>query len=82
MTNTGSLVAFTQRERVGERPNATLLSRFKTLPDAQQKVLRLRLMSGLTYREIAEIVGGSVAQVSDLIHEGLKALRTTQEGAQ
>lgn len=50
----------------------TLLAR---LPDNQQEVIRLKVEEGLSYREIAEVLGLSVTNVGYLLHMGLKRLR-------
>ena len=46
-----------------------------TLPADQQRVIRLKLQSGLSYKEIAAATGLSVSNVGYLIHVGLKSLR-------
>lgn len=45
------------------------------LPKNQQEVLRLKFQSGLSYREISEVLGLSVSNVGFLIHSALKTLR-------
>lgn len=51
-------------------------SLMQDLPDRQQEVIRLKVQSGLSYREIAEITGLSVSNVGYLLHTGLKSIRT------
>ncbi|MDF1661621.1 MAG: sigma-70 family RNA polymerase sigma factor [Planctomycetota bacterium] len=45
------------------------------LPKNQQEVLRLKFQSGLSYREISEVLGLTVSNVGVLIHTALKTLR-------
>jgi len=44
------------------------------LPDAQRKVIVLRELEQLKYREIAEVLGLSLNEVKVLIHRGRKSL--------
>jgi RNA polymerase sigma-70 factor (ECF subfamily) len=46
------------------------------LPTRQQEVIRLKVQSGLSYREISELTGLSVSNVGYLLHVGLKSVRT------
>ena len=46
------------------------------LPKRQQEVIRLKVQSGLSYREISELTGLSVSNVGYLLHIGLKSVRT------
>ncbi len=46
------------------------------LPDRQREVIRLKVQSGLSYREISELTGLSVSNVGYLLHTGLKSIRT------
>ena len=46
------------------------------LPVRQQEVIRLKVQSGLSYREISELTGLSVSNVGYLLHVGLKSVRT------
>lgn len=46
------------------------------LPARQQEVIRLKVESGLSYREISELTGLSVSNVGYLLHTGLKSIRT------
>lgn len=50
-------------------------SLMKKLPDRQQEVIRLKVQSGLSYREISELTGLSVSNVGYLLHTGLKTIR-------
>ncbi len=47
-----------------------------TLPTRQQEVIRLKVESGLSYREISELTGLSVSNVGYLLHVGLKSIRS------
>jgi RNA polymerase sigma-70 factor (ECF subfamily) len=47
-----------------------------TLPARQQEVIRLKVESGLSYREISELTGLSVSNVGYLLHTGLKSIRS------
>ena len=47
-----------------------------SLPEKQQEVIRLKIQSGLSYREISELTGLSVSNVGYLLSTGLKAVRT------
>ena len=46
------------------------------LPDRQREVIRLKVHSGLSYREISELTGLSVSNVGYLLHTGLKSIRS------
>ncbi|MEM1069680.1 MAG: sigma-70 family RNA polymerase sigma factor [Planctomycetota bacterium] len=50
-------------------------SLMQRLPARQQEVIRLKIESGLTYREISDLTGLSVSNVGYLLHTGLKAIR-------
>jgi RNA polymerase sigma-70 factor (ECF subfamily) len=45
------------------------------LPPKQQEVIRLKVESELSYREISEITGLTVSNVGYLLHTGLKSIR-------
>jgi RNA polymerase sigma factor (sigma-70 family) len=45
------------------------------LPPNQQEALRLKFQHGLTYKEIAAVMGDSESNVGWLIHSGLKTMR-------
>ena len=45
------------------------------LPVRQQEVIRLKVQSGLSYREISDLTGLSVSNVGYLLHVGLKSVR-------
>lgn len=55
---------------------ARLRSLIGTLSDRQQQVLRLRLHQGLSYQEISNATGISVASVGFQLHEALITLRS------
>ncbi len=46
------------------------------LPTNQQEVIRLKVESGLSYREISELTGLSISNVGYLLHTGLTSIRT------
>lgn len=48
----------------------------KTLPEAQQEILRLRLWQGLTHQEIADTIGKSEASVKMAFSRALQELRS------
>jgi RNA polymerase sigma-70 factor (ECF subfamily) len=50
-----------------------------TLPDAQQKVIRLRIFEGLKFREVAERLGCPMNTALARLHTGLHALRQRWE---
>jgi RNA polymerase sigma-70 factor (ECF subfamily) len=58
----------------------------KQLSDKQQEAVRLKFQSGLSYREIAEVMDITVNHVGVLLHNALKAIRdritTSDEGEQ
>ena len=47
----------------------------ETLPRRQQEIIRLKVESGLSYREISALTGLSVSNVGYLLHTGLKSIR-------
>ncbi len=55
------------------------LARLGELPDEQREALTLKFQGGLSYREIAEVMGRSVGTVSWWIHEGMRTLRRLME---
>ncbi len=55
--------------------SARMLCELSQLKATQQECLRLKFHDGLTYREIAELMNISHANVGFLIHTGLKTLR-------
>ena len=55
--------------------HARVLECMARLPRKQQEALRLKFQGGLSYKEIAAVMGESVGNVGFLIHVGLKALR-------
>lgn len=52
-----------------------VLDRIRRLPAQHQEVLRLKLVDGLTYEEIARVIGVPTGTVGWIIHEALKATR-------
>ena len=54
---------------------AAFLAVFDTLPESQRDVLRLKLVEGLSYKEIAARTGRTVSHVGWLLHTALKAVR-------
>lgn len=59
-----------RRERAGR-----VLAKLAGLPARQQELLRLKLVDGLSYREIAGVTGLSVTNVGFLLHVSLAALQ-------
>ena len=49
------------------------------LTEQQQEVLRLRLHDGLSYRQIAEVMGLTTTNVGYHLHQAISQLRTTLE---
>ena len=45
------------------------------LPEGQREAILLKFGHGLSYKEIAEVMGESVSNVGFLIHAGLKGVR-------
>jgi RNA polymerase sigma-70 factor (ECF subfamily) len=68
-------------EPVAERRHdlARVLEVAQSLPDRQQKVLRLRFGRGLSYREIAEETGLTSTHVGYLIHVAIRTIRSHLE---
>lgn len=57
-----------------------LLALLATLTDRQQEVVRLKFQHELSYAEIAQVTGLSVANVGYLLHMALKRLREIAAG--
>lgn len=57
--------------------DAELRSALGQLPDAQREVIVLHWFEGLSFREIAEVVGASQPAVKVRAHRGYNALRLT-----
>lgn len=57
-----------------------LLALLATLSDRQQEVVRLKFQHELSYAEIAQVTGLSVANVGYLLHMALKRLREVAAG--
>lgn len=57
-----------------------LLALLATLTDRQQEVVRLKFQHELSYAEIAQVTGLSVANVGYLLHMALKRLRELAAG--
>lgn len=62
--------------------NASVLRMIDTLPENQQKVIRLRFHSGLAYKEISEATGLSQSNVGFLLHTALGRLRELADATQ
>lgn len=56
-----------------------LMRAMERLPDRQQEILRLKFQSGLSYKEIAGVMGLTVGNVGFLIHTSIKALRDVMD---
>ena len=52
-----------------------LLQHVSCLPDQQQEALRLKFHGGLTYREIADVMGLSSSHVGVILHTAISKLR-------
>ncbi len=52
-----------------------MLQQLEQLPPKQQEALRLKFQENLTYAQIAEVTGDTVATVGWHLHEALKSLR-------
>ncbi|MBI5362525.1 MAG: sigma-70 family RNA polymerase sigma factor [Planctomycetes bacterium] len=60
--------------------HARVLELMTKLPRKQQEALRLKFQGGLSYKEIADVMGETVGNVGFLIHVALKALRERMTG--
>ena len=69
-----------QESAVQREDESRALTLLRGLPDNQQEVIRLKIESGLKYREISEITGLSVTNVGYLLHQGLQTLRRQLSG--
>lgn len=47
----------------------------QTLPESQQEAIYLRFQSGLSYKQISQVTGHSVANVGNLLHAAVKKIR-------
>jgi RNA polymerase sigma-70 factor (ECF subfamily) len=54
---------------------ARVMSMVERLPDNQREAIVLKFGHGLSYKEIAEVMGQSVSNVGVLIHVGMKSVR-------
>ena len=52
-----------------------LLQQIRRLPDRQQEVLRLKFHGGLSYKEIAEVMGLTSTNVGFILHTAISKLR-------
>ena len=57
-----------------------VFARMGELPEKQREVLRLKFQHGLSYREIAGVMGETIGNVGWLIHVGIKNLRGKYAG--
>lgn len=57
--------------------HAALFGAMKELNEKQQEAVRLKFQSGLSYREIAEVMDITVNHVGVLLHHAIKAIRET-----
>ena len=63
-------------DQVQQQEQTEILNdRISELPQKQQEVLRLKFQSGLTYREIAEVMDVSATNVGFLLHTAIGKLR-------
>ena len=56
---------------------AMVMNQICRLPERQQEVVRLKFQEGLSYKEIGQVTGDSVATVGWLLHEAIAGLRTS-----
>ena len=54
---------------------ATVMKMMSRLPEREQEVLRLKFQGGMSYEEIARVMGLSASNVGFLIHSAVKKLR-------
>lgn len=52
-----------------------LMSQVSKLPDRQQEILRLKFHAGLSYKEIAEVMGITSTNVGFILHSAISKLR-------
>lgn len=62
---------------VYEVPDAALEAAVQALPDKQRQVVAYRYLADLSYREIAELVGGTEAAARRSAADGIATLRRT-----
>jgi len=68
--------------RLGRRERAErVLARLQALPARQQEILHLKLIDGLSYREIAAATGLTTSNVGFLLHTSIMALQAEAEGS-
>ncbi len=58
----------------------SVLAHARELPAKQHEVLRLKFQHGLSYREIAGVMGETVGTVGWLVHAGIRGLRERLDG--
>jgi RNA polymerase sigma-70 factor (ECF subfamily) len=68
-----------QVEREGDL--SRLQEALRHLPDREREAIDLRHVQGMTYREVACVLGIKESTVRTLIWKGIKRLRTQQEGS-
>ena len=61
----------------GQTPSADLWGALADLPDKQRQTVAYHYLVGLPYKDVAEIVGGTVAAARRASADGLAALRRT-----
>ena len=65
-----------QAQRMEQRDTAHLASRLlNKLPDQQQEAIRMKIVHGLSYREISKVLDVSISHVGYLLHMGIKTIR-------
>ncbi|MHC5028887.1 MAG: RNA polymerase sigma factor [Planctomycetota bacterium] len=52
-----------------------VLELLEELPERQQEILRLKFQGGLSYKEIADVMGLTISHVGVLIHNAIKTVR-------
>ena len=65
-----------QAQRMEQRDAAHLASQLlNKLPDQQQEAIRMKIVHGLSYREISKVLDVSISHVGYLLHMGIKTIR-------
>ena len=60
---------------------ASVTKQLQTLRPEVREALALKVLDGLSYRQISEVTGHSVGKVGTLIHEGLSRLASGLKSA-
>ncbi len=57
-----------------------VLEALEQLPERQQSVFKLKFQRGMTYREISDETGFSIATISNYMHAALNTIREQLQG--